>query len=127
MANSVSNLQSAVWDLARIDEQDYKLAWCKIKTRDECKKPIRRGGKKVKNFSTSVVKRHFEKYHPEELARAEKRKKDAAIANKKPNISTFLQNLQKNDEFQPIASTPSSSSVLQQLIFQIYVMKQNHL
>ena len=55
MANSVSNLQSAVWDLARIDEQDYKLAWCKIKSRDECNIPIKRGDKKVKNLFMKIL------------------------------------------------------------------------
>ena len=55
MANSVSNLQSAVWDLARIDEQDYKLAWCKIKSRDECNINIKRGDKKVKNLFMKIL------------------------------------------------------------------------
>ena len=61
MANSAANNQSAVWDLARIDEQDYKLAWCKIKTREECNIPIKRGDKKVKNLFMKIL---FKLYCP---------------------------------------------------------------
>ena len=55
MANSAANNHSTVRDLARIDEQDYKLAWCKIKSRDECNINIKRGDKKVKNLFMKIL------------------------------------------------------------------------
>ena len=68
-----SKLSSVVWQLAKIDEDNKELAWCLIKDRNECTKPIRRGGTNARNFSTGIVKRHFEKYHPKELANAQKK------------------------------------------------------
>ena len=60
----MANNHSVVWDVAALDANDSTIAWCTIQSRDECKNPIKRGGKKARNYSTSTVKRHFEKYHP---------------------------------------------------------------
>ena len=36
---------SAVWLVATVDDNDKSIAWCNIKPgRDECMKPIKRGG-----------------------------------------------------------------------------------
>ena len=32
--------QSAVWSVATVDKDDNSIAWCNIKNRDECKKPM---------------------------------------------------------------------------------------
>ena len=56
--------QSAVWLVATVDENDKSIAWCNIKNRDECMKPIKRGGTNARYYSTSIIKRHFERYHP---------------------------------------------------------------
>ena len=73
-----SKLSSVVWQLAEIDEDNKEVAWCLIKGRDVCTKPIRCGGINGRNYSITIVKKHFEKYHPEkyhpnELANAEKK------------------------------------------------------
>ena len=83
-------LSSVVWQLAKIDEDNKELAWCLIKGRDECTRPIRRGGTNARNFSTGIVKRHFEKYHPKELANAEKKIQDEK-ASKIKHVSTFFE------------------------------------
>ena len=85
-----SKLSSVVWQLAKIDEDNKELAWCLIKDRNECTKPIRRGGTNARNFSTGIVKRHFEKYHPKELANAEKKIQDEK-ASKIKHVSTFFE------------------------------------
>ena len=68
-----TKLSSVVWQLAEIDEDNKEVAWCLIKGRDVCTKPIRCGGINGRNYSTTIVKKHFEKYHPNELANAEKK------------------------------------------------------
>ena len=67
-----SKRSSVVWQLAKIDEDNTEVVWCLIKDRDECNKPIRRGGNNPRNYSTSIVRRHFVRHHPKELAKAEK-------------------------------------------------------
>ena len=70
--SSSSKLKSVVWKLAKIDENNTEVVYCLIKDRDECNKPIRRGGNNPRNYSTSIVRRHFVRHHPKELAKAEK-------------------------------------------------------
>ena len=87
-----SKLSSVVWQLAKIDEDNKEVAWCLIKGRDECTKPIRRGGSNARNYSTGIVKRHFKKYHPTELANAEKKLHDEKVKAIKINhVSTFFE------------------------------------
>ena len=69
-----SHNRSAVWDLARVDEVDKGIVWCVIKDRPECLIPIRRGGSSSRNFSTTTVKRHFQKFHDHLLKDAESKK-----------------------------------------------------
>ena len=86
-----SKLSSVVWQLAKIDEDNKEVAWCLIKGRDECTKPIRRGGSNARNYSTGIVKRHFKKYHPTELANAEKKIHDEKVkASKINHVSIFF-------------------------------------
>ena len=68
--------KSVVWQLVRKDEENEDLVWCKINNCEECKQPIRRSGNIPKMYSTAIIRNHFSKYHPEELAAAfaEKRK-----------------------------------------------------
>ncbi len=51
--------QSAVWSVATVDKDDNSIVWCNIKNRDECKKPIKRGGTNSRNYSTTVIKRQY--------------------------------------------------------------------
>ena len=57
--------RSVVWDMAVIDDNDPSIAWCKIRNNKKCQNPLSRGGKVKSKFTTSIVKRHFEKYHPQ--------------------------------------------------------------
>ena len=47
----------AVWDLAKVDEEDSSIVWCIINDRAECKNPIKLG------LGGDSVIRHFSKCH----------------------------------------------------------------
>ena len=69
-----------MWLLARKDEENKEIVWCTIDNHEECKKPLRRCGT-VPCFW--AIRRHFTKYHPEELraAIAESRKMEETEEN----------------------------------------------
>ena len=47
----------AVWDLAKVDEEDSSIVWCIINDRPECEVPIKLG------LGGDSVIRHFSKCH----------------------------------------------------------------
>ena len=107
-----SKRSSVVWKLAKIDENNTEVVWCLIKDRDECNKPIRRGGTDPRKYSTGIVRRHFERHHPKELAKAEKELQEEK-ASKNKHISTFFETAAsaQNLEFPLSPLTPLSSPI----------------
>ena len=76
---------------------------------------LSRGGKVKSKFTTSIIKRHFEKYHPKELTTAEKRKTDEIETNNKKNssVSTFFSKYKDptpSGESPPSTISPTTSS-----------------
>ena len=71
---------SAVWLLAKKDQENEEIAWCTINNHDDCKEPIHLGGIIGRMFSTAIIRRHLFKYHPEELAAADKKKREENLS-----------------------------------------------
>ena len=73
-------------------------------------KTLRRGGNIPSNFSTGLIKRHFTKYHSEELALAEKKKKEEKekADKSKSRVSTFFGRAPAVQQQALVDETPTS-------------------
>lgn len=63
--------RSSLWNFFKICIEDESKATC-----DVCKQKYSRGGKKIKGYTTSNLKKHLEQCHPDEFKKMEEQEKE---------------------------------------------------